>query len=158
MGAVNGIHTKLQDRLKSVLREKQSAHIMRAVTHYSGPYSGDTTLREGESSNVVPLIRRPEPQVSFDRRELTTILDLYGRFVAAGEWRDYALDFGREKACFLVFRRSGELPLYRIEKCPKLAAKQGAYSVVAAAGLILKRGGELSQVLRVFDKPLRLVT
>ncbi len=89
---------------------------------------------------------------------MTAILDVYGRFVAAGEWRDYALDFGREKAVFAIFRRTGELPLYRIEKNPKLAAKQGAWSVVASGGLILKRGHELARVLHVFDKPLRLVT
>jgi hypothetical protein len=123
-----------------------------------GPTSGDTALLESETSNVVPMARRIEPQIGFDRRELTTILDVYGRFVAAGEWRDYALDLGREKAVFLVFRRTGELPLYRIEKNPKLAAKQGAFSVVAAGGLVLKRGHELEGVLRVFDKPLRLVT
>ena len=63
--------------------------------------------------------------------------------MAAGEWRDYAIDFGRDKAVFSVFRRASEVPLYRIEKCPKLARRQGAYSVVAATGLILKRGNEL---------------
>ena len=76
--------------------------------------------------------------VAFDRRELNAILNVYGRKVAAGEWRDYAMDFGRETASFSVFRRSSEVPLYRIEKCPKLARKQGAWSVVSAQGLILK--------------------
>ena len=81
----------------------------------------------------------------FNRQELREILALYGRKVAAGEWRDYAIDFGREKAVFSAFRRASEVPLYRIEKCPKLARRQGAYSVVTATGLILKRGNDLEQ-------------
>jgi hypothetical protein len=91
-------------------------------------------------------------QVTFNRRELNRILDLYGRMVAAGEWRDYAIDFLKDKAVFSVFRRSSEVPLYRIEKNPKLDQKQGAYSVIAATGLILRRGHELDRVLRVIDK------
>ena len=90
--------------------------------------------------------------VAFDRRELSDILAVYGRQVAAGEWRDYAMDFGREKATFSVFRRASEWPLYRIEKCPKNARKQGAYSVVTATGLILKRGHDLKRVLEVLEK------
>jgi hypothetical protein len=90
--------------------------------------------------------------VRFNRAELNTILRLYGRMVAAGEWRDYAMDFMRERAVFSVFRRSSEVPLYRIEKNPALAGKQGAYSVVAPGGLIMKRGHELDRVLRVLDK------
>lgn len=92
------------------------------------------------------------PQVVFDRRELSTILNVYGRMVAAGEWRDYALDFGRETATFAVYRRASEVPLYTIEKSPKLARRQGTYAVVNAAGLILKRGPDLARVLSVFDK------
>ena len=88
--------------------------------------------------------------------ELNEILNLYGRKVAAGEWRDYAIDFGREKAVFSVFRRASEVPLYRIEKHPKLARRQGAYSVVAATGLILKRGHDLGRVLGVLEKSVRL--
>jgi hypothetical protein len=91
-------------------------------------------------------------QVTFNRRELNRILDLYGRMVAAGEWRDYAIDFLKDKAVFSVFRRSSEVPLYRIEKNPKLDQKQGAYSVIAATGLILRRGHDLDRVLRVIDK------
>lgn len=94
---------------------------------------------------------------SFDRRELTQILDIYGRMVAAGEWRDYAIDTLREKAVFSVFRKSSEHPLYRIEKDPRLARRQGAYSVIAATGLILKRGHDLRNVLRVLDRKLSLV-
>jgi hypothetical protein len=95
--------------------------------------------------------------VAFNIQELREILNVYGRKVAAGEWRDYAMDFGREKAVFSVFRRASEYPLYRIEKNPKLARKQGAFSVVAATGLILKRGHDLRRVLGVFERSLKLV-
>jgi hypothetical protein len=90
--------------------------------------------------------------VSFDQRELREILNLYGRMVANGEWRDYAMDFGREKAVFSVFRRAAEIPLYRIEKDPKLRNRQGAYAVIAGTGLIMKRGHDLGRVLQVIDK------
>ena len=99
----------------------------------------------------------PGHQVTFDRRELNRIFGLYGRMVAAGEWRDYAIDFLRDRAVFSVFRRSSEVPIYRIEKNPKLARKQGAYSVITATGLILKRGPDLARVLRVLDTSLKLV-
>lgn len=94
--------------------------------------------------------------VAFDRRELSEILRIYGRMVAAGEWRDYAIDMLKDRAVFSVFRRTSEMPLYRIEKNPKLARRQGAYQVVAAGGLVMKRGQDLSNVLRVFDKSLRV--
>jgi len=109
----------------------------------------------GESSSSEGAYRRGG--IAFDRRELTQILDVYGRKVASGEWRDYAIDTMKEKAVFSVFRRASESPLYRIEKAPKLARRQGAYSVVAATGLILKRGHDLARVLRALDKGLRLV-
>jgi hypothetical protein len=96
-------------------------------------------------------------RVTFDRRELDRILRLYGRMVAAGEWRDYAIDFLKDRAVFSVFRRSAEVPLYRIEKNPKLARRQGVYSVISATGLIMRRGHELDRVLRVLDKSLSLV-
>ena len=100
---------------------------------------------------------RNSPQrVSFDRKELQTILGFYGTKVAEGEWRDYAMDFGREKAVFSVFRRTSEVPLYRIVKDPALARKQGIYSVVAQGGLILKRGHDLAAVLRVLAKTPKL--
>lgn len=95
--------------------------------------------------------------VSFDRGELRAILDLYGRKVAEGEWRDYAIDFTAQKAVFSIFRRASEYPLYRIEKNPKLARKQGAYSVITTTGLILKRGHDLARVIAVLDKRLKLV-
>ncbi len=99
---------------------------------------------------------RQSPQISFDRKELQVILSLYGTKVAAGEWRDYAMDFGRETAEFAVFRRSSEIPLYRIVKDPGLARRQGLYSVIAQGGLILKRGHDLSAVLRVLARPPKL--
>jgi hypothetical protein len=104
------------------------------------------------SAHILPFPAAPN-RVSFDRSELKAILNLYGRKVAAGEWRDYAIDFMPDKAVFSIFRRTSEMPLYRIEKHPKLAKKQGAYSVVVSTGLILKRGPELDRVLRVLDKP-----
>jgi hypothetical protein len=94
------------------------------------------------------------PQVCFDRLELNRILTLYGRMVSAGEWRDYALDFLDEVAVFSIFRRTSEMPLFRIEKQPRLRTKLGQYSVVAAGGVILKRGQDLAQVLKIFDKKL----
>jgi len=97
-------------------------------------------------------------QVTFSRRELNRIFDLYGRKVAAGEWRDYAIDFLKDRAVFSVFRRTSEVPLYRIEKDPKLARKQGAYSVISATGLIVRRGHELDRVLRSIDVSLSVVT
>ena len=90
--------------------------------------------------------------ISFDRQELREILGVYGRKVAAGEWRDYAIDLLSDRAVFSVFRRTSEFPLYRIEKNPDLQRKQGQYSIVAPGGLILKRGNELNSVLSVLEK------
>lgn len=104
-----------------------------------------------------PPAPAPPATVTFDRRELAELLNLYGRMVAAGEWRDYAIDFLKDQAQFSVYRRSSEVPLYRIVKDPALARKQGAYSVVAATGLVLKRGPDLGRVLRVLDKKLSVV-
>jgi hypothetical protein len=94
--------------------------------------------------------------VAFDRRELNLILGIYGTRVAEGEWRDYALDFGRETAVFSIFRRASEMPVYRVVKDPALTRKQGIYSVIAQGGLILKRGHDLAAVLRVLIKSPRL--
>ena len=89
---------------------------------------------------------RPELQnVTFDRHELRDILNLYGRKVAAGEWRDYAIDFLPDRAVFSIFRRAAEYPLYRVVKDPKLSGKQGAFSVVTTTGLVLKRGSDLKR-------------
>ncbi|MGJ0506936.1 MAG: DUF2794 domain-containing protein [Methylocystis sp.] len=116
--------------------------------------AGAGGARQGES-NVAPS--RAAAQVSFDRRELNLLFNLYGTKVAAGEWRDYALDFTPAKAVFSIFRRTSEAPLYRIEKNPELGRRQGAYAVIAASGLVMKRGHDLSRVLRVLDRGLRLV-
>ena len=116
---------------------------------------GETDPSEISGGALAPAA--PAPQVTFDRRELNRILGLYGRMVAAGEWRDYAIDFLKDRAVFSVFRRSSEVPIYRIEKNPKLARRQGAYSVVSATGLIVRRGHELDRVLRVLDKSLKVV-
>lgn len=97
----------------------------------------------------------PAPDVvAFDRQELGIILSLYGRMVAAGEWRDYGMSFLREMAVFSIFRRAAENPLYRIEKRPKLRNAQGMYSVVGMDGQILRRGHDLATVLRVLERKL----
>ena len=91
------------------------------------------------------------PVTFFDRRELNALMQLYGRRVAAGEWRDYALDGLADVAVFSIFERAAESPVYRVEKRPALARRQGAWSVVGRGGVVLKRGHELADVLRVFD-------
>ncbi|MEM7429717.1 MAG: DUF2794 domain-containing protein [Pseudomonadota bacterium] len=96
-------------------------------------------------------------RTTFNRQELYSILNVYGRQVAVGEWRDYAITHTRDTAIFSIFRRSSEMPLYTVEKCPDLAKKQGAYSVVAAGGMILKRGHDLKQVLKSIDRRPKLV-
>ena len=102
-----------------------------------------------------PFPGRAAPeQVAFDRGELGIILSLYGRMVAAGEWRDYGISCLREVAVFSVFRRTAEHPLYRIEKRPRLRNRQGMYSVIGMDGQILKRGHDLKTVLRILDKKL----
>ena len=93
-------------------------------------------------------------QVTFDRRELSHILGVYGRMVAAGEWRDYGMSFLSEVAVFSIFRRSAEHPIYRIEKRPRLRHRQGMYSVIGMDGQILKRGQDLKVVLRVLERKL----
>jgi Protein of unknown function (DUF2794) len=111
-----------------------------------------SALRGGE-------FRQPAPasKVTFSRHELDRILTLYGRKVADGEWRDYAIDFLKDRAVFSVFRRASEFPIYRIEKNPRLARRQGAYSVISATGHILRRGHELDRVLSALDRSLRVV-
>lgn len=99
-------------------------------------------------------VQRPEPQVGFERPELMRILDLYGRMVAAGEWRDYAMDFGRDAASFCAFRRAAERPQARLEKRPALRAKQGMWTLFGEAGQVLKRGHELASVLSPIERRL----
>jgi Protein of unknown function (DUF2794) len=114
---------------------------------------------EGSSAAEVLSLPRyaPAMPVMFDRRELDRIFQIYSRMVGGGEWRDYAIDALADRAVFSVFRRASEYPLYRIEKNPKLARRQGAFSVVSSSGVILKRGHDLASVLAVFEKSLRLV-
>jgi len=119
-----------------------------------GPGEVDPSQPFGGGS---PARRVSGPPVTFSRREISRILDLYGRKVAAGEWRDYAIEFLKDRAVFCVFRRSSEVPLYRIEKNPKLERRQGAYSVISQTGLIVRRGRELDRVLRAIDRSLAVV-
>ncbi|MCO5064206.1 MAG: DUF2794 domain-containing protein [Rhizobiaceae bacterium] len=122
---------------------------------------GSGSKGEGEPAILIPFPdpkqRKPLRQVSFERRELDSILRLYGRMVAANEWRDYAIDHTFDRAIFSVFRRASETPLFQIVKNPALARKQGAFAVITGTGQVLKRGHELARVLGVFDKKLRLI-
>lgn len=120
------------------------------------PIQFSPRIAAGPTGKLTPLPTSASSTTTFDRRELNDLLALYGRKVAAGEWRDYAIDFDREKAVFSVFRRASEIPLYRIEKQPRLARRQGAYSIVTATGLVLKRGHELRRVLGALEKTVRL--
>lgn len=109
------------------------------------------TLHTPPPSNMREM---PNPQVAFHRTELSVILSLYGRMVAAGEWRDYGISCLRDVAVFSVFRRTAENPLYRIEKRPKLRGRQGMYAVIGIDGQILRRGHDLKTVLRVLERKL----
>ena len=124
------------------------------MTFVSGEIDPSQSL--GAAASLRPPAA-PANQVTFSRREFRRILDLYGRKVAAGEWRDYAIDFLKDRAVFSVFRRASEVPLYRIEKNLKLSRRQGAFSVISATGLIVRRGHELDPVLRAIDKTLSVV-
>lgn len=121
------------------------------------PAKGHDIRREPTriTSSQVP---RAATQMAFDRKELSIILSVYGQMVSQGEWKDYAMDFLKDKAVFSIFRRASEQPLYRIEKIPALKSKQGQFCVIAPGGLILKRGHDLRAVLRVFDKQRFRVT
>lgn len=99
-----------------------------------------------------PTQKKPPATIFFDRRELGLILSTYGRGVAQGEWRDYAMDALSDRALFSIYRRHSEAPIYQIEKKPDLARKQGAWSILSTQGFILKRGRELPQVLQFFDR------
>jgi len=114
------------------------------------------------STNVVPLQAAPSPKpeeiVSFHRRDLDVLLQFYSARVGTGEWRDYAIDMLKDRAVFSVFKRASEVPIYTIEKTPKLARRQGEWSVINANGLTLKRGRELRNVLKVLEKKPKLVS
>ena len=115
---------------------------------------------EGFAAPIAAIAAAPAGMavISFDRNELREIFNLYGRKVAGGEWRDYGIDFTPQKAVFSVYQRACEYALYRIEKTPRLARKQGAYSVVTATGLVLKRGHNLRSVIAALDMRLNLVS
>jgi Protein of unknown function (DUF2794) len=115
------------------------------------------TNDSGSEAIILRFERKTQKPVTFDRQELSMILGLYGRFVAQGEWRDYAIDFSKDMAVFAIHRRASEQPLYRIQKDPSLVQKQGLYAVIAPGGLIMKRGNDLEQVLRVLEKKVKLV-
>lgn len=126
----------------------------------SGVYLAFDTIR----GQAIPMTKHLSPpltnsmgiqdQVSFHRTELAIILSLYGRMVAAGEWRDYGISALKNLAVFSVYRRTAEVPMYRIEKRPKLRLQQGQYSVVGMDGKVLRRGRDLKQVLRVLERKL----
>jgi len=126
-------------------------------THRGSALDFTAKRRKSSPMNIdVPLTLPPQPpeQVAFHRTELNVILGLYGRMVAAGEWRDYGISTLREVAIFSVFRRTAENPLYRIEKHPKLRLRQGQYAILGAEGQVLKRGNDLRQVLAVLERKL----
>lgn len=131
-----------------------------APTGATGGRQSNFTKAPGATSGVPAAgsgSQKDSSLVVFDRRELNQLFSVYGRRVAAGEWRDYAIDWGRESAVFSIFRRASEVPIYRVVKAPKLARRQGPYSIVSATGLILKRGHELSRVLDILDQRLSVV-
>jgi hypothetical protein len=103
---------------------------------------------------IVAPFPRQFTQVGFDRTELSRILDLYGRMVAAGHWRDYAIDLGRDAAVFAAFRRAAERPEIRIEKRPSLRNRQGEWALINEAGAVLKRGHDLAPVLAPLERRL----
>ena len=146
----------LQLRLENVTLQADSN-----CSEDNGMERSGGTEETDDSSVLIPLneVRRERlgMPVTFQRRELDQILRIYGRMVAANEWRDYAIDHLPDRAVFSVFRRTSETPLYRITKTPALARKQGMWSVVSSAGTILRRGQDLTKVLTVFDSKLRLV-
>tara|TARA_B100001179_G_C18553094_1_gene386967 strand:- start:607 stop:945 length:339 start_codon:yes stop_codon:yes gene_type:complete len=96
--------------------------------------------------------QRSNTPVYFERLEMDAIMDVYGRMVAAGEWRDYALNMHKDRAIFSIFKRAAEMPIYRIEKQPALARKQGAWSIISPEGVILKRGNNVQNLLAFFDR------
>jgi hypothetical protein len=106
------------------------------------------------TASITPLPLRAPGQVGFERAELTRILDLYGRMVAAGHWKDYAIQLGRDAAIFAAFRRAAERPEFRVEKRPALRNRQGMWALVNEAGAVLKRGHELGPVLAPIERRL----
>ncbi len=105
-------------------------------------------------SNVTPLNATHPSQTSFDRSELNAILNVYGRMVAAGNWRDYAINLGRDTASFSAFRRAAERPEVQVLKVPALRHKQGMYALIGEAGIVLRRGHDLRSVLAPLERKL----
>lgn len=125
--------------------------------HLRTDKTGIIALVHTSDRPALPSPTKPPVIVTFDRRELTQILSTYGRMVSAGDWRDYAMDFLRDRAVFSVYARVSERPLFIIEKTPKLRNRQGQFSITNQQGRILKRGHELSLVLRIVDPKLAVV-
>jgi hypothetical protein len=154
--------TGLALRVLQFRRERANFGWQRFILKDRGMTDDSGGTGDGDASAIlIPLYEarreRLDQPVRFDRRELDQILRLYGRMVAANEWRDYAIDHLTDRAVFSVFRRTSEVPLFQIVKDPKLARKQGAFAVIAAGGRILKRGQELGRVLGIFDSKLKVV-
>jgi hypothetical protein len=143
---------------QSCHRHDKEARPMSLMSEDADPSENRAAARPAAASPAANHPANPLPnRVTFNRPELNRILNLYGRMVADGEWRDYAIDFLKDRAVFSVFRRASEVPIYRIEKDPRLARKQGMYSVISATGLILRRGHELDRVLLAIDRKLAVV-
>lgn len=141
-------------------RARHAERVAARGARNGGPQAAARPFREPPARETIVSHsgrRTPPAQVTFERRELDAILQLYSFKVAEGEWRDYAIDLARDTATFSVYRRTSEAPLYRIEKNPKLARRQGAWSVTSQSGQVLKRGHELARVLDVFRRRLKLV-
>ena len=126
------------------------------IKRTGSPVSNVIPLRSGQA--LQKAHQKPAAMVCFDRHEIGQMMQVYSRKVATGEWRDYAIDMLEKRAVFSVFKRSREVPLFTIEKTPKLAKRQGAWSVTNSTGQILKRGHELSNVLKVLEKQAKLVS
>ena len=146
--------SETEDGSRAALRTGFAAHSSEKT---SGNSAAHSSMHSGTHSGGKPNAHKA--LVAFHRTELDVILRVYGRRVAEGEWRDYAIDHMTDRAIFSIFRRASEMPLYKVEKVPALARKQGAYRVVATGGTILKRGHDLAQVLKILDRPkLKLVS
>jgi hypothetical protein len=104
--------------------------------------------------DIYPFPGASSPQIGFERSELKRIIDLYGRMVAAGMWKDYAVEFGSDHAAFWAFRRTAERPEYRIEKRPALRSRQGMWALIGEGGMVLRRGHELGPVLAPIERRL----
>ncbi len=113
-------------------------------------------------NNIIPLqnksSKKPVELVSFNRRDIETLMQFYSKRVGTGEWRDYAMDMLKDQAVFSVYKRASEVPIYTVHKTPKLASRQGEWSLVNANGLVLKRGKDLKQVLKVLDGNSKVVS